>query len=49
MIHLIYTFYDDRRALSLLLILRSSGQGDIPSKSINADAEFSQNIVVKEL
>jgi len=47
--HPIDTFYDGRRALSLLLILRSSGQRDLPSKSINTDADFCQDIVAKEL
>ena len=49
LVHPIDTFYDGRRALSLRLILHGFRQGDIPSKSINADADSSQDIIVKEL
>jgi len=47
--HPIDTFHDRRRALSLRLIIHGSLQGDIPSKSINPDADSSQDIIVKEL
>jgi hypothetical protein len=41
--HRIDTFHDGRRVLSLLLILHSSGQGDIPLKRINADGGSSHD------
>jgi hypothetical protein len=47
--HPIDTFHDGRRALSLRLIIHSPRQGNIPFKSINADADSSQDIIVKEL
>ena len=47
--HRIYSFHVGRRVLYLLRILHVSIQGDIPSNSINTDADSSQDIIVKEL